>query len=490
MRDFGSVQTLLFFAALSVVSLCTWSFFVSLGSRTGGLLPTRVDRDAWLASQNPEVVKLQNVAAIAGTLTSFGTVFIFYLGYSKTYGIFVLATLLALYLSHYVTNWVTRRILSQDHLRIRSTEADQAGAAIARMFWSTESVDQHITRIVQVISLMSVLGIVWLEFSLLTKYLWLITLQTLPVALGFMFLLSFGVVWFTLRYGVRGFVFADLIQVPILGLSFIILCATTVWLWSHSTNTLSPWSIADLMQPVWWGQSERYSLIPLFVVHVFALNLFLPLVLETHWLRLWAFKETEITMQRAGLTATVLLAIPLIIAGTLVYYLSNGTTGQGAVIIFVDSITRLSPVFGFVFWVAALAALFSTADTHIYAALVLSRFNARTGEMSQGRRSPFILALFSSVLFVIFYALVEINEIRFDKIMFVVVPSALILLPPIIELARGAKPSVFKLYAAALGYWGASIYGLVSPSREFEANLIAALVPVILAFVPVRKDLP
>jgi hypothetical protein len=485
----------LFFAAFSAVLLCTWGFFVSLGPRAGGLLPTKSDRDAWLSSQSPTIIRLQNTAAIVGTLTSFATVFIFYLGESKRFGVFIFATLLALFLSHYVTNWATRTILAQKHLRLRTLESDQAGAAVARMFWSDAREDRHIALIVQIISLLSVLGIVWFEFSLLTKYLSWITRQPPLDSLVFMFCLSFGVVWFTLRYGVRGFVFADLIQVPILGMCFIVLCASAiaVWIESSAAEVAYPDSIIGLLQPSPQRDATDYSLILLFVLHVTAVNLFLPLVSETHWLRVWAFKEMEIATQRSGLAATTLLAIPLIVAGVCTYYFLKGQSGDAAIFGLVAAITQLHPVFGFIFWVAAVAALFSTADTHIYAALVLSRFNSKTGQMVQPHRSPFLFALLSSFLFVSMYALVQEVESRygkviFNKIVFIVVPSALILLPPILDLARANKPSIGKLYLAAIGYWTASVIGLFAESRFLVANLIAALIPVSLSFLPGRKD--
>ena len=72
------------------------------------------------------------------------------------------------------------------------------------------------------------------------------------------------------------------------------------------------------------------------------------------------------------------------------------------------------------------------------------------------------------------------REVLLRNAGFTIVPSALVLLPSIVDAARNARPSVLKICAAAIGYWTLSTYGLLTEIGLY-ANLGAALIPVAIA---------
>lgn len=219
------MQTFILLMAFGTVWLCTWAFFVSLGERRGGFLINKSDRDTWLQSQTPLFVQLQNVATIVGTLTSFATVFLFYLGNSKLFGIFIFATLISLYLSYRITNRITRKIVQHPVYAARSIDSDQAGAVIARMFWSNDTDGRRIAGVLRFLVFLTVCGIIWLEFALFADFYRLLTNQTMASTLGVLFLVTFGVFWFTIKFGIRGFVFADVLQAMLIAICFVILAS-------------------------------------------------------------------------------------------------------------------------------------------------------------------------------------------------------------------------------------------------------------------------
>lgn len=186
-------------------------------------------------------------------------------------------------------------------------------------------------------------------------------------------------------------------------------------------------------------------------------------------------------MQRAALGGAVVLPPFLIIAGFFAYFSSGGKVGEAAVVAFVDLLTGVNPFLSFVFWMAAIAALFSTADSQIYAALITYRFDPQSGSMKAGDFRPTYLALAFAVGFCLLYLVIRYLEIPFEKLIFAIVPSALVLLPVLVDAAQGKRPSWMKLSLAAILYWAASIYGLLTPGELLYWNLAAALVPTSIA---------
>jgi hypothetical protein len=475
------MQIFLFLVAFGTIFLCTWGFFLALGPRHGGLLATAAERELWLSSQRLATARIQNAAAIIGTWTTFAAIFLFYLGQAKNYGFLIGFGAIALFFSYQITNRVTLQIIEQPEFRTRSMDADQAGAVIARLFWSDAAEDRHLAALIKWISLASIVAVIWLGFAGLTNFLRALGYSA-PVLLTFLFLVTFSVFWFTTKYGIRGFVFADLVQAPIMIAGFLVICGAAFWLWLANGPPLR----ADLLYP---GKGAEAVLL---TVQAIIVSLFLPLVTESHWLRLWAFKEIELEVQRDALAVTVGIPVPLLIAGFLIFLLSD-QTDDAAIKYFIEQLTSVSPVLTFIFWIAGAAALFSSAESNVYAALICYRFDTRSGSMTVHGPNPILIALTLAALFCGIYWLVSgeakvlWRAVPFDRLVFTLVPCALILLPPILDLAHRRRPSRTKLYLAAAGYWIASVYGLVFPNWFYQANLIAAIIPVAIALIGDRE---
>lgn len=457
----------------------TWGFFISLGPKSGALITSRAERDRWIAAQTPSFLKLQNTATVLGTLTSFATVLLFYLAVTKQFGYFTFFALVTLFLSYPITNWASAAIIGQARLRRLSIDADQSGAVLASLFWSDDKNGRAIACVIKYVSLIGILGVIWLEFAVLFDVLRQFTGISLLLSSILIAVASFVVAWFTFEYGIRGFVFADVVQAPIILLSFLMLFAIIADLFLNSSWLANNAASLEIMQP-----QAPLMVCFLFVLHVFTLNLFLPVVMEVHWLRLWSFKQVEIGNQRTALATTVAVHIPLILAGFAVFYITGGLLGEPALIALLHQLADTLPIWILVFWIAASAALFSTADSQLYAATLVWRFDVSTGGVIAGRVSGFVLALAIGLAFGMAYGLIRYAGLPFEKIIFTVLPSVLILLAPIIAAARQQPPSLARLLIAAAGFYIIAAMGFYQDDNALELNLLAALFPVAVALFP------
>jgi len=291
---------------------------------------------------------------------------------------------------------------------------------------------------------------------------------------------SIVVLYIVLKYGLRGFVFTDFFQTPIIFICTIFLVVGSL-ISIFGNVDISSVSITSLITP----KLGAYSLI-LFSLHVIFLNSFLVLVTEPHWLRVWMFKEKETTLQlRSTLFTAVLWAI-LAALGFGASQISNAAQGPEAVKALVASTTDVSPVFSVAFWFAAIAALFSTSDTQVYSFLLFNRFDTSSGELRQEDishirpvRDSLIGAFALSTLFVF----IRWVGIPFEKIIFLVIPFGLNVLPGIIHISRYRVPRPSYLLISLVGFTTCAIVGLLQPQEELFWTLAAALSPMVVSLV-------
>lgn len=478
--------------ALIIVMYGTYEFYRRVGGKSSGLVMRADERNRWISSQNSNSVKMLNIASIFGTLTAFSTVFMFYLGGSRLFGIFILAPFIAFYLSHYITNKISRRLAGVDGGGGRDLSELNGGAILPSLFWRADRHSTHASIFVKWMCLASIFGIVWLEFAVLTDFVRLVVDLGFVASLIVLFIIAYSVIWFTVSFGIRGFVVGDLFQAPVLIGAFVIISAASIGFYfspahhsgSSAVEVVSIWTkVFSTMQPI-----VPVWIALIFVVHVFALNLFLPVVFEAHWLRMWIFRESEIVNQRTAMFVTVLVTFFLVVPGFLIFQISGGLTFNEAVAFLVRALSEMSPFFAVVFWVAAAAALFSTADSQIYAGLMLLRFNPRSGQCeTKSLSKPPRVAFAGSLVFCCIYALVRHYEIPFDKLAFFVVPLSIVMVPPIVDLALGREHvSRVKMYAALAGYVGISGIGLIFDDSLFS-SLFAAIIPVAIALPSLVK---
>ena len=145
-------------------------------------------------------------------------------------------------------------------------------------------------------------------------------------------------------------------------------------------------------------------------------------------------------------------------------------------------------MFGVAFWVAGIAALFSTADVQALGLMFTAGFNPSTGKANLSgafTQSPKIVAFaFSAVLAASYYIVRTVLGVPFEKLVFIIIPAAITLLPVLIMRLRCSTWNMWHvswLLSSVVAYTALSIAGLFLPNDQMWLNIVAAFVPVIVA---------
>jgi hypothetical protein len=125
---------------------------------------------------------------------------------------------------------------------------------------------------------------------------------------------------FIIRNGLRGFLFADLLEFPLILLGTFIILAGALILGAEQPTFTGRLFISSPHFPIWWGL--------LFCVATLFLISFLLITSEAHWLRVWTIRDqvSAATVKSASTTAAMWLI--LVFVGFVIIVLSTqgGTT--------------------------------------------------------------------------------------------------------------------------------------------------------------------
>jgi hypothetical protein len=471
---------------LSIFAMCilTYVAFLSFGSRRKNLLFTKEEKEEWDKSLSKGIGKWFTLTNIVGTLTSLATVYLFFIGNSKLFGWVVFTCAITIWTSSFVTNFFTKKILSDQYIKSLFETKNQIGGVIATLFWRPDDNKAKLTsKIVKWLSLLNIVGVIWLEFALFSDIASrLFSIDAIYYKILLIFTATFVVIFFTVKYGLRGFVFADAFQSPIIAISALALVIGCLILAQSSHLQIK---VSSFFQPI---LSPKDCI--LFGLHVIFLNLFLVLVTEGHWLRLWIFGKREIEMQVKSLLSTSIIWLLLILVGLFSYQLSNANLGENAIVGILERLNSFSSIFIVFFWFGGVAALFSAADAQIYSFLLVNEFDTAKGKLTNklmDKISPLLLALMFSVIFTLGYFIVRKFQLNFEKIVFIIVPLSLNLLPAFVRAAKHAKQMPVLNLLSILLYIILSVLGIFKPADEFSWTLAAALMPILLSIIAFIK---
>ena len=465
---------------LTIAAVFAGTFIVPpvAGPQRDNLLYTREEKEKWDAQVGGRMKSWFTRTNIVGALTSLATVYLFFIGNSKLFGWWIFLCSVSMFVGSFVTNVVTPKVWSSPHIQSLLKGNDITPGVIASIFWRQTKAGRSTAATTKWLSLFSLAAFIWLDFALFAD----ISSRVLSVnALWFRLLLliisCFVVTLFTLRYGLRGFVFADFFQSPLIAGASLLLLIGCLVLGIKSSPTAA--SLHGFFSPM---LDQQQCVI--FGIHVFFLNSFLVLVSESHWFRLWIFDQSETREQRTSQIAIAIMWGCLILVGLFASRLSGGQVGENAVVDLLRRLTALSPIFPVAFWLGGTAALFSSADAAIYSALIVRRFDNRSGKLLQVRRAeiaPIRYAVLVTIAFAVAYAAVRYFGLPFEKIIFVVIPLNLNLLPAFVFLIRRRRQRPIFIWLSLLLYTLASVVGFMQPERTLFWTLMAALVPVVLS---------
>lgn len=478
--------------------IITYVFYQSLGPRNTSLFLSREQKALWDTNVKEGLGRWLVVTSIFATLTGFAT-YLFLLGSSKLFGLFALSTGITIALSAPVTRWLTRPFLADARISQLFKANDQVSSVIATLFWSDTPSGRACSTVVKWISLLVIAAIIWVEctaFVDLTFWVAGYTVASDPSVLLWRFvamaLVVLLIVYFVLRYGIRGFVFADLLHTPLIAIAAISLLVGALWL---ATQSLPDLALSEIIAPVLSAPDPVIGVHPgwIFAAHVLVLNLFQVTCTEHHWFRMWLFGETELSRQFRGTALTGLVWLAMLPVGFLAFFVSNAP-GEAAIGSLVPALSDLFSWFGVLFWIGATAALFSTADMQIYSGLLVSRFNASRGCLEDISLNPLKSLLWAACVALAFaaaYTGARAAALPLEKIIFVMVPMCTVLLPAFLHFRWKRVVMPWVLVLSLFGYGTMAALGFRVEEHNFFFTLSAVFVPLLvsvltLPFVPRR----
>jgi hypothetical protein len=469
------------FVQLSTILLMTAVTFVLLlafGPARRALLYTREEKQQWDQMIGNRTGSWLTSTNIVGTLTSFATVFIFFIEYARKLGWLLLVGLATMWCGAAVTNWFTAHVSSRKRIRDLLGSNEQLGGVVATIFWADDPESQRTSQIIKWISLLNIAGFIWLDFAVFAKIARSLVATNVPETVAIVLFACGGIFYFTLRYGIRGFVFVDIFHVPMIALGASIFLFGCLLAFRQAPQPIT----LDLLKPT---LPAGASLI--FILHVAIVNLFIGAVTEPHWLRVWIFRAKETKLQVRSLGFTVLLSLVIIVIGLTGYLIApDRATGIVDITALLSKVRQLSFVYPVAFWIAAMAALFSSADSQIYSWLVVKQFDARTGRLRE-REMQTIKPLASSIamvgMFAAVYVWMQQLGLPQEKVIFILLPVSMTTLPAFARAIRGLPQKPVYIIMSLVSYFACSMWGLHQPDGQLLWNLAAVALPLLTAVI-------
>jgi hypothetical protein len=463
-------------AILSVFTIAYLALQI-LGPRSVVRFISLADRESWATTLQSQVGKYFYITNIAATLTSLATVYVFFIGNSREFGYALYASLISIVLGSFVTVALTRRLLATKSFRENFASGDLSTVALTALFWQKDDPRSHLVSLIaKAVTVTSIVSLLWLEFATAVYIAsGLFGLDSSHAKTILMFIFVFLVFDFTVRNGLRGFVFLDLFLAPIILVGTIILAVGVIIL----TLGNSSFEITLLARPPEKSGTEIF----LFVVMTFFLNSFLLLTTESHWIRVWTMRSQVSTTTLTSMFVTALLWAILIVIG-LFAVLSVKGPGIDAVVDLVRVVGNISPIYTVGFWIAAVAALLSTCDAQLYSLLLVWAFNSRTGKI-EGMPSlisnPSLFAFGAAIIFSVIFYIVSERNFPLEPIVFFVFPVFICLLPSMVQLIKSDRLSLAPIILAVLAYGICGLGMLLIPDQKFAFAFAAPLMSAIVS---------
>src|SRR5437868_6653139 len=202
-------------ASIATVVVLTYLVLQVLGPRPQKILLSAAERSQYTQNVVGRFGTFVYIANVVGAITSLATVYVFFIGSSQLFGLFIYVCIISMFAARPITSKLTDILLEQKVFRARLAVDTPTAAAITSLFWTYEN--RTVARLIQVLTQVSLLAILWLEFATLTKLsIGLFGLQSTGTQALAMFVAVFFMSDFIMRNGLRGFLFADLLEFPLI----------------------------------------------------------------------------------------------------------------------------------------------------------------------------------------------------------------------------------------------------------------------------------
>lgn len=466
------------------VVLATFAIYNSIGGKKSPFIYSIAEKLKWDKLISKNIGSWFTITSIIGTLTTMATVFVFFIGNTNIFGGVIFICVISIMFSYTITNKFTNKITSLEFFKKKQKENSYNSAVIASIFWAPDKDSKTSSNIIKYISIINILAIIWLEFSIFADISGkLISNGNILISCLILFIITFLISTFTLKYGLRGFVFGDLLHSPLIVFGALILLGGGVYLIITSGVPHSWQDIGTVLTP----KLDWKSSIAFFFATIF-LNLFLILVSEAHWLRVWVFGEKETKLQPKAQVGTSIIWLLLIIIGIVVGLLGITSYGKDGVTDLIIKLIAISPLFLVGFWIAGTAALFSTTDTQFYSVFLVKSFNAKSGKINTdelNKIKPLRTSLLISLVFCVIYYAVITLKLPFEKLVFLLLPICMNIVPAFFRMYKGLAQKPIYLYISIILYVLASIKALTDPHNEFFFTVAAPLMPFFVSIISI-----
>jgi hypothetical protein len=214
-------------AAIATVIILTYMTLQLLGPQPRRILLSVEERARYTKNIIGRSGAFLYMANVVGALSSLATVYVFFIGATQLFGYFIYGCIISMMLTGFVTTRLTNALLANDHFRARLETDSPTAAAVTSLFWSRDNTS--VSRLIKVLTQVSLLAILWLEFTTLTKlFAGLFGLSSLAYQATVMFVAVLFMFDFIIRNGLRGFLFADLLEFPLILLGTIVVLVGTL----------------------------------------------------------------------------------------------------------------------------------------------------------------------------------------------------------------------------------------------------------------------
>ena len=495
--------------SLTIVGMIGATYFVyqTFGPRQLSFTFTKREKKEWDQLVRGRLGSWLTVNSIFATITSFATVYVFFIGNTLQFGWWIVFPVLTIWGGGFITNYFTRILVSRRHIAKRLASGDQSKAVLLTLVLDGTNASIRSAAIVRVVALTNILAILWLEFSAFADVSSkLIISESIWWGAIFLYGCAFAVLYFTLRFGLRGFLFADLFHGPIIVIGIVtLLIGTLVFLVGSPSDGGHEDRLVELFGRILTEMNEPKAPAPtspllsgvLFAISCLFLNSFLVLITQPHWFRVWMFGEKETTLQVTSLSVTAVVWSILILIGALASTVLSAKNIPEActapnldsvqvVVCYLQQVTNAYPLLAVAFWVAGTGALFSTADAQIYSLFAIQRFDLREGKIAHAEFKelrPAFYAAIAAALFAGCYALVRFLKVDFDQLVFVLLPSCLNIVPALILAVRGIRQEPILLWISIVPYAVCGFLGLLHTDVAPIFAVAAPLMPLTVSAV-------
>lgn len=460
--------------AIAAVLAALYLFLQILGPRPQKIFISTQERQQWAGLLAGRFGKTLYVSNVAATLVSLATVYVFFIGSSQLFGYFIAVCVVSIIAAAPITVRFTNRLLTSPLIAERINQPTASAAAITSLFWSEKT--KSVSRTIQVITQTSILCILWLEFATLAKMFGgLFGIENLLPLTAVMFFAALFTFDFTIRNGLRGFIFADLLLFPLILIGTITLLGGALYLLADGDMLDSQNLVSPPKFPVVWCI--------IFSVATLFLNSFLLVTSESHWVRVWSMRDQVQTATSRSLMVTAVVWIILIFMGLLIVALTK-RVGLEAVVDVVHALMTSSRLFSIAFWVAAIAAMASTADAQIYSFLLISSFKSSDGTLTEVPRFvtwPFVSAAVVAMIFSTIFLAVEASKFPFEAIVFFIFPIFLCVVPAFVELMCTQRVTPHGMLVSIGLYAACGVAMVLFPAFSFPLSLSAPLMPALVS---------